>query len=202
MLTLGVVNRGTDCKADNRRDQRIQRTASSCQLAQKWIVGLVTLGPKRTCNMGYDTTDDALEMIEISTTKHSKPEAELQVYTYRCTFRRDFQDTFGDQGLNNTTSLQGCPAQGKAVFVIADAKKSQPKRIQTSDFDRLKLVSKIAVLELVRYQRSAIPIVSVCQTRNSPKLRTYRRSLALCTIQRGSLWSSMEDRTEKLDSQF
>ena len=135
-LTLGIVNGGTDCKAHNIRDQLIERTASTCQLAQKWVIGLVTLGPKCTCNMGYAPTNDSLETIEISI----QILCVTSLYTYRCTFRRDFQNTFGNQGLNNTTSLYSCPAQGKAVFVIANAKECQP-RIQKSDFDHLKLVS-------------------------------------------------------------
>ena len=49
---------------------------------------------------------------------------------------------------------------------------------------------------------SAIPSRQYVKLKYSPKLRTYRRSLALCTIQRGSLWFSMEDRTEKPDSQI
>ena len=60
MLTLGIVDGRTDCKADNIRDHRIQGTAS-CQLAQEWVVGFFTLGPKRTCDMSYETTDDSLE---------------------------------------------------------------------------------------------------------------------------------------------
>ena len=72
MLTLGVVDRRTDCKANNIRDYGIQRTATSCQLAQKWVVGFFTLGIKCTCNMGNETTDDSLEIIDISKTKTSK----------------------------------------------------------------------------------------------------------------------------------
>lgn len=63
MLTLRIVDGRTDCKADNRRDQRIQRTASSCQLAQEWVAGFVNLGAEYTCNMGYETTDHALEIV-------------------------------------------------------------------------------------------------------------------------------------------
>ena len=61
MLTLGIVDGRTNCKADNRRDQLIQRTPSRCQLAQKRIVRFVTLGAKCTCNMGKETTDDSLK---------------------------------------------------------------------------------------------------------------------------------------------
>ena len=38
MLTLGKDGTRTDCKADNHRDHLIQRTASSCQLAQKRVL--------------------------------------------------------------------------------------------------------------------------------------------------------------------
>ena len=72
MLTLGIVDRRTECKAENRRDQLIHRTASICQLAQRWVVGLLTLGPNCTCNIGKETTDDSLGKIEISKTKLPK----------------------------------------------------------------------------------------------------------------------------------
>ena len=72
MLTLGIVGARTDCKADNHRNQLIQRTATSCQPAQKWVVRFLTLGPNCTCNMGYETTDRSLEIIEISRTKNPK----------------------------------------------------------------------------------------------------------------------------------
>ena len=201
MLTLSKVGARTGCKTDNRCDQPIQRTASRCQLAHKFVTWFVSLGPKYTCNSGKETTDNSLEIIEKSKTKHSKG-CELQVCTHRCTFRRDFQNSFGNQSQNNTTSLCDCPAQGKAIFIIANANEDQPKRIHTSDFNHRKLDSKVDVLEL--NIKVSHPIVSesvVCQTQYSPKLRKYRRSLALYTIQRGSLLSSMEDRTKKLDSQ-
>jgi hypothetical protein len=67
MLTLGKVGTRTDCKADNRRDQPVQRTARSCQLANKFVVWFFTLGPNCTSNMGYKTADSSLDIIiEIS----------------------------------------------------------------------------------------------------------------------------------------
>ena len=185
MLTLSKVGARTDCKTDNRRDQPIQRTASRCQLAHKFVAWFVSLGPKYTCNSGKETTDNSLEIIEKSKTKHSKG-CELQIYTYRCTFRRDFQDSFGNQSQNNTTSLCNCPAQGKSNFVIANANEDQPKRIHISDFNHMKLVSKVDPLEL--NIKVSHPIVCQYVKPNTHQSCKHIVDLLLCVQSRGVLF--------------
>ena len=60
MLTLGIVNGRTDYKTNNLATNSFRGRPAAANLLQKWVVGLVTLGPNCTHNVGKETTDDSL----------------------------------------------------------------------------------------------------------------------------------------------